>query len=558
MTSRLSVFVLLCLLCTAVIAAAQQNEPEQRFALLIGNANYPDASTPLTHPTRNAKLLSDELQRSGFDVDVKENLGKEELQRALDGFRQKVKPGSVALIFYSGYGLQMGRQTYLIPINAQVWTENDIRRDGISVETILSDLNGRGARVKLLILDASRRNPYERRFRSAPAGLASIDAPTGTLVMSAAAPGKVINEAEGESSIFVGELIKEMRAPGLTAEEIFSRTRVGVSRISNGEQVPWVSSSLTDDFYFNRPPPRVATTPPGGRPPSPPQQTLPSPPPQQQAAPPASPPPQAAPPPAPPPRVTAAPPPRIEPPARASLKAGDVFRDCGDCPEVVVVPAGEFEMGSNDFEFEKPIHRVRIDQSYAIGRREVSFDEWDQCVAAGACRHRPDDRGQGRGTRPVIDVSWRDAKAYTTWLSQKTGQKYRLPSEAEWEYAARGGTKTTFWWGAAVGNRFANCRECGTNVGQQPMAAGSFSPNPFGLYDTAGNAAEWVEDCWNDSYRNAPRDGAAWTIGQCGLRVLRGGAFDSQSRYLRSASRFRYDADVRYVANGFRVVRELQ
>jgi formylglycine-generating enzyme required for sulfatase activity len=158
----------------------------------------------------------------------------------------------------------------------------------------------------------------------------------------------------------------------------------------------------------------------------------------------------------------------------------------------------------------------------------------------------------------VIDVSWRDAKAYTAWLSQKTGRKYRLPSEAEWEYAARGGTRTTFWWGAAIGNRHANCRECGSNVGQQPMATGSFSPNPFGLYDTAGNAAEWVEDCWNDSYRNAPRDGAAWTIGQCGLRVLRGGAYDSQSRYLRSASRFRYDADVRYIANGFRVARELQ
>lgn len=225
---------------------------------------------------------------------------------------------------------------------------------------------------------------------------------------------------------------------------------------------------------------------------------------------------------------------------------------------MVVVPAGEFDMGSNDFEFEKPIRRVRIDQSFAIGRREVSFEEWDQCVASGACRHRPDDRGQGRGTRPVIDVSWRDAKAYTTWLSQKTGQKYRLPSEAEWEYAARGGTKTTFWWGAAIGNRFANCRECGGNVGQQPMTTGSFAPNPFGLYDTAGNAAEWVEDCWNDSYRNAPRDGSAWTIGQCGLRVLRGGAFDSLSRYLRSASRFRYDADVRYQANGFRVARDLQ
>ena len=225
---------------------------------------------------------------------------------------------------------------------------------------------------------------------------------------------------------------------------------------------------------------------------------------------------------------------------------------------MVVVPAGEFDMGSNDFEMEKPIHRVTIARPFAIGRREVTLDEWDQCVAAGNCTYRPDDHGQGRGDRPATDLSWRDAKAYVSWLAQKTGHKYRLPSEAEWEYAARGGTKTAYWWGRDVGARFANCRECGGSSGQQAIAAGSFSANPFGLFDTAGNAAEWVEDCWNDSYRGAPKDGSAWTTGQCGQRALRGGSFDSQARYLRSAARFRYDSDVRYYANGFRVARDLQ
>lgn len=223
---------------------------------------------------------------------------------------------------------------------------------------------------------------------------------------------------------------------------------------------------------------------------------------------------------------------------------------------MVVVPAGEFDMGSNEFDIEKPVHRVTI-KAFAIGRREVTFEEWDQCAAAGDCNYRPDDRGQGRGERPATDLSWRDAKAYVAWLSQKTGQKYRLPSEAEWEYAARGGTKTTFWWGRDVGGRYANCRECGGNSGQQTIAAGSFPANSFGLFDTAGNAAEWVEDCWNDSYRGAPKDASAWSSGQCGQRVLRGGSFDSQARYVRSAARFRYDADVRYYANGFRVAREL-
>jgi formylglycine-generating enzyme required for sulfatase activity len=534
------------------VSAQQQNDPATsgpRFALLIGNATYPDATAPLAHPPKNVRALADELRRSGFDVDVKENLGKEEMQRAIDAFKQKIRPGSAALLFFSGYGLQVNRQSFIVPTNAQIWTESDIRRDGIGIESILGEINSRGARAKLLIIDASRRNPYERRFRGVPGGLATIDAPSGTLIISAAAPGKVL-EDEGENSIFIGELVKEMRTPGLAAEEIFSRTRIGVSRVSNGEQVPWVSSSLVDEFYFVQSPTRVGTGPSAAEP-RPPPKTQPEP--RATASPPQSAQPAQ---PLPPPQRESAVTPRADV-GPAGSRAGDVFRDCRECPEMVVVPVGEFDMGSADFDVEKPVHRVTIAKAFAIGRREVTFEEWDQCVAAGNCTYRPDDRGQGRSERPATDLSWRDAKAYVTWLSQKTGQKYRLPSEAEWEYAARGGTRTAYWWGRDVGARSANCRECGGNAGQQTIATGSFAANPFGLFDTAGNAAEWVEDCWNDSYRGAPKDGSAWTAGQCGQRVLRGGSFDSQARYVRSASRFRYDADVRYYANGFRVAREL-
>jgi formylglycine-generating enzyme required for sulfatase activity len=185
------------------------------------------------------------------------------------------------------------------------------------------------------------------------------------------------------------------------------------------------------------------------------------------------------------------------------------------------------------------------------------YDEWDKCADEGGCKHRPDDRQWGRGDRPVINVNWLDAKAFTVWLSRKTGQTYRLPSEAEWEYATCGGTETPYWWGRSVGSRHANCVQCNTGGPRRTSEVGSYEPNAFGLYDTAGNAAEWVEDCWNADYRGAPRNGSARVTGQCRLRVLRGGAFDSSSRYLRSASRFRYDMDVRYVANGFRVLREL-
>ena len=157
----------------------------------------------------------------------------------------------------------------------------------------------------------------------------------------------------------------------------------------------------------------------------------------------------------------------------------------------------------------------------------------------------------------MINVSWFDAKEYVAWLTQKTGQPYRLPSEAEWEYSARAGTQTPFYWGARVGTRQANCRDCQTGAGVEPLNVGNFPANAFGLYDMSGNVAEWVEDCWNDNYRGAPKDGSAWTTGQCRLRVLRGGAYDSAAKYVRSAARFRYDSDVRYSANGFRVFREM-
>src|SRR5215216_1644923 len=322
--------VLLCFLAAALAAimpfpAQAQNDPAAgpRFALLIGNANYPDAGAPMPQPPKNVRAIADELRRSGFDVDMKENLGRDDMQRAIDAFKQKIRPGSTALVFFSGYGLQANRQTFILPVNAQVWTENDITRQGIGIESLLDDMQGRGARVKLLIIDASRRNPYERRFRAAATGLAPIPAPTGTLIISAAAPGKAI-EDEGANSLFIGELVKEMRTPGLTAEEIFSRTRIGVSRVSNGEQVPWVSSSLVDEFYFTQPAARAGTGPPPAesRPPPRPQPgATASPPPAR----PSQPSPQ--PPPSPPPQREAAVPPRADG-APGSPRPGDVFRDC--------------------------------------------------------------------------------------------------------------------------------------------------------------------------------------------------------------------------------------
>ena len=244
----------------------------------------------------------------------------------------------------------------------------------------------------------------------------------------------------------------------------------------------------------------------------------------------------------------------------------DVFRDCPLCPEMVVVPAGAFTMGSPASEVprdgdEGPQHPVTIPRPFAVGRNEVTFVEWDACAADGGCGgYRPDDQGWGRGDRPAIYVSWDDAKSYAAWLSRKTGKAYRLLSEAEWEYAARAGTTTRYWWGDAIGRNLANCRGCESPWdGKQTAPVGSFLVNGFGLHDMLGNVWEWVEDCWHGSYEGAPSDGSAWTSGgSCARRVLRGGSWNFIGEwYVRSAYRNRSYTVNRYINAGFRLARTL-
>ncbi|MDE0331906.1 MAG: SUMF1/EgtB/PvdO family nonheme iron enzyme [Nitrospinae bacterium] len=235
------------------------------------------------------------------------------------------------------------------------------------------------------------------------------------------------------------------------------------------------------------------------------------------------------------------------------------FRDCPECPEMVPVPAGSFMMGSNENIDEKPRHRVTISKPFAVARHEVTFAEWDACVAAGGCGgHRPGDEGWGRGRRPVINVSWRDAKAYASWLSRKTGKRYRLLSESEWEYAARAGTTTRYSWGDGIGQNRANCDGCGSDWdNRQTAPIGSFKANPFGLHDVHGNVWEWVADCWNDNYAGAPTDASAWMSGDCNSRVLRGGSWSFGPWVLRSATRLRLRTGLRNFKSGFRVARTL-
>jgi uncharacterized caspase-like protein len=218
-----------------------------RIALVIGNGHYPDAGEPLTQPINDARALTATLRRDGFDVDVVEDASKDDMARAIARLKSKIKKDSVVMLFFGGYGVQVGRESFMIPVDAAIWKEGDVRRDGLSVESVLEVMKERGARAKLVVLDASRRNPYERRFRSFSHGLAPIGAPDNALILSSATPGKVADDSEGEHSVLMAELLNNLAAQAGGAEAVFNKTRVAISRASDGAQVPSVSSSLLED-----------------------------------------------------------------------------------------------------------------------------------------------------------------------------------------------------------------------------------------------------------------------------------------------------------------------
>jgi formylglycine-generating enzyme required for sulfatase activity len=270
-----------------------------------------------------------------------------------------------------------------------------------------------------------------------------------------------------------------------------------------------------------------------------------------QAAPASRPPPIAAPPSAPPaPQVTAVKPPAI--PAPPAPSAANAFRDCERCPEMINLPGGSFTMGSNEDASERPPHEVTI-APFALGRYPVTIGEWRHCVAEKACGYAPN----GDDNLPVYNVSWTDAQEYVAWLSKTVQTKYRLPSESEWEYAARAGTTTRYWWGNSILPGKAACKGCGTDANaDRPIKVGAFAPNPLGLHDMTGGVAQWVADCWTKDHQGAPRNGAARDLPNCRQYVLRGGSWKNDSSYMRSSSRDHYDAGVRYLAHGFRVARQ--
>jgi len=227
-------------------ATGVANTGASHLALIIGNGHYPDASAPLAQPINDARTLSAALRHDGFDVDVVEDATRDDMVRAVERMKAKIRPGTVVMLFFGGYGVQVGRESYMIPVDAAIWKEADVKRTGVSIESVLDAMNEQGASTKLVVLDASRRNPYERRFRAYSHGLAPISPPENTLVLTSAAPGKVADDSMTANSVLVSELLTNLNTQA-GVEAAFNKTRAAVSRVSEGEQVPQVSSSLLED-----------------------------------------------------------------------------------------------------------------------------------------------------------------------------------------------------------------------------------------------------------------------------------------------------------------------
>jgi formylglycine-generating enzyme required for sulfatase activity/uncharacterized caspase-like protein len=588
----------LALIVMAGAATAQEASGEgdaARVALVIGNGAY--AQAPIENAVEGARSVADALRQGDFQVYYLENASRADIQQGLAAFAKSLERGASGIVFYAGHAVQHQGRNYLVALDTKITGPDDVRREAVDIDLLLDPLIVARTPGSAVILDASRANPWQPLLPGGHRGLADPDSVKGISFVCSAAPGKVVSSTPKASGVFAEQLAQAMKTPELDFNDVVSRTRSAVARINGREQRVWQSETRPDDLvitsssrakgakpadavelgfwdtiktggsaadyqaYLSAYPngqfaliarsklaqlqPKTAAA---GAPAAPAPADPAGPANTRQTA--ATRPDQL------PPAAGVPAPAAAPPPAAASTMAPKV-RDCSVCPELVAIPAGTLTMGSTEvFSFEAPVHEVTISKPFYIGRREVTFDEWDACVAEGGCQYRPGDRGQGRGLRPVSDLDWNDAKAYVAWLTRKTGKVYRLPTEAEWEYAARAGTKTAFYWGSVIEKDRANCAGCNTSVLNKTVETGTFPPNAFGLFDMAGNVAEWVEDCWDDSYKAASKDGTALTKPDCRERVLRGGSFNNDQRFVRTAARFKYDYDVRYYTNGFRVVRE--
>ncbi|MBN3756800.1 SUMF1/EgtB/PvdO family nonheme iron enzyme [Paraburkholderia sp. Tr-20389] len=594
-------------------ALSGRTETETRkVALVIGNASYSFGALP--NASRDAQSVADMLRAQGFDVVLRTDASAQQMRDALADFRRRLQPGGIALFYFAGHGFQAGANTRLASTSADTHAPATLMTDSIDLSSVFDTLAApRAHALNLMVLDACLTQPFE------PARL-TTSLPAQTLIAYATAQGG--EAADGtRHGIFTGAWLREMhRAPDEPVDTMFAHVARRVTEETDGVQRPWSASSLTEplrvfasvdqpmqaddqanlvvalnsrgilpkdsneqyeltfwesikdsnyasdyEAYLKAYPngrfatlakARIDRLKASG-------QTAP---PATHAAPASAPPhpAAAAPTPAPAPAPQAAPKAAATPapaptPAPAHAAAGGESKDCAACPMMVSLPAGSFTMGSNsDDPSEKPPHRVTISAPFAIGKYEVTVEQWNACADVNGCPKLATESNSVKNA-PARDLSWDDAQAYVKWLSKVTGKTYRLPTEAEWEYADRAGTTTKYWWGDSMRKGMANCKDCGDPYHKEaPEPVGSYAANPNGLHDMNGSVWEWVGDCWHNSYQGAPNDGHAWDAPGCNMRVIRGGSWREGGDYMLTSTRFKYSQSVRQSQDGFRVVKELK
>ena len=578
----------------ALVAPAQA---ERRLALSVGIDVYDNLPRleQLEKAVSDARAMGKALHALGFEVTVEENLARLAFTRAWQKFLNRLEPGDTAALFFAGHGVEIGGLNYLLPRDVPkvvVGEDRVLAEASIRFNTLIDDLRDKRVRVALFIIDACRDNPFRDpagRSVGGTRGLIRVEPAEGSFVMYSAGAGEqALDRLPGTdispNSVYTRTLLPILASPGLSLQDIAIRVRRRVVEVARGagrKQTPAYYDQLVGDFVLKAG--AASDAKPG---------VVPTPAPLSAAD-----------------RMWALVKDTADIPAleafrqqfgkanplydrlaeakiaelrkqqlamleaeeerrRAEanlLRLGREFRDCSDvCPEMVVLPAGEFMMGSPPGEpgrraSEGPQRRVTIARPFAVGKFEVTFAEWQACVAGGGCTRNPNpsDSGWGRGRRPVINVSWHDAKEYAAWLSRKTGKAYRLLSEAEWEYAARAGTTTRYAFGDAISKSQAQYSEVGGVSAGKTVEVGSYPANRFGLHDMHGNVWEWVEDAWHSNYQGAPGDGSVWPGGDTSLRVLRGGSWFDLPGNLRSAVHYRTPPADSGSYYGFRLARTL-
>ena len=516
---------ILCLLFLVTPSLA-----EKRIALVIGNASYQYAG-PLKNPANDANDVAQKLAVLGFEVIRAIDLDTDGFDEVFNRFSKRLQDADIALLFYAGHGIQYKGKNFLLPTDAKLKNRFSIRRETFSLSDF-THLMEQKSKLNLVFLDACRNNPLAQRLnrsrsssRSVPLlqGLRRIDQINSEmLIVYATAPDAVAADGRGRNSPFTSALLHHMEAPNIEVEVMLKRVTRTVRTQTGEQQKPERLSQLTTEFYFNRQMQKRPST---------------------QAA-----------------KINeeihrlqsrlreeqqkqlvslASPSPKLK------FKA----------PQTIWLPGGQTRMGCFNKKScrsdELPVHTVTL-KPFHMATHETSFAQWDSCVDEGGCRMIRDDEGWGRSKRPVINVSWYDARAYARWLSRKTGQSWRLPTEAEWEYAARAQFEKRFTFGNKLTPKQANF---GDLLGRT-NEVGKFSPNRFGLFDMHGNVAEWVSDRYGKNYYSHSQTNNPKGPKQGIKRINRGGGWHYGAKFSRSAMRFPQHPAKRLSNVGFRLVRE--